>query len=589
MRISHAPGWSHLFAFVAFLLPLNFVTKLSAELKTWDGKHSIDKIDVTVVYFVPKDREPLPDWKERVNYFCRRIERFHEREFQGQSTMRATMRAEPFRSARSTDQLRNGDANFIFFQTLGEVDEALQFARGERSAFPILLVLSEINWKPLDDFFRVKPIDSGWKFEGNYSNGRHFPGAESGGARATYIAGRGVGWGLVSADGWRVPYSGSDCVVYHEGCGHTVGLPHPEPGNNSVMSLGQYHGWISESWLDEAQKKRLGWNPPEKPFDRKTDLFSTFTALPEPRVPKPNEPVSLKLTWPEPARVKSCRVRLQTDVLGPWLEVASFTPSESDLRPDKLNLGRFDRATPVSYRVDAVLDDGRDVELWGYFQVREKTDVGPTPPAGTASSDVKRVTDKLAEKPARPQDAIDLLALVDVSKDKVSAEWQKESAQLLSPKAFGARLELPYQPPDEYELTVIAEPLDEPNGLLLGQRSGANRFAALLSYSAGKGEPANALENIDGQNVGNASTVRREVLVKGRPSQIICTVRNGSVTVTCDGHELIQWRGDSKRLSLSDYWKTPNEATLFLGAYDCRYRFSRVTLTPLSGEGRKLR
>lgn len=499
------------------------------------------------------------------------------------------MRPEPFRSARSTDQLRNGDANFIFFQTLGEVDESLSFARGERTAFPILLVLSEINWKPLDDFFRVKPIDSGWKFEGNYSNGRHFPGAESGGARATYIAGRGVGWGLVSADGWRVPYSGSDCVVYHEGCGHTVGLPHPEPGNNSVMSLGQYHGWISESWLDEAQKKRLGWNPPEKPFDRKTDLFSTFTALPEPRVPKPNESVSLKLTWPELARVKSCRVRLQTDVLGPWLDVALFTPSESDLRPETLNLGRFDRATPVSYRVDVMLDDGRDVELWGYFQVREKAEAGPTPPVSATSSDTKRVTDKPAEKPARPQDAIDLLALVDVTKDQVSGEWQKDGVQLLSPKAFGARLELPYQPPDEYELTVIAEPLDEPNGLLFGQRSGANRFAVLLSYAAGKGEPANALENIDGKNVGNASTVRREVLVKDRPSLIVCTVRKDSVTVTCDGHELIHWRGVPKRLSLSDYWKTPHETALFLGAYDCRYRFSRVTLTPLSGGGHKLR
>lgn len=590
MRISHAPGWRHLLAVVAFLLPLNFETILLAELKTWDGKHSIEKIDVTVVYFVPKDREPLPDWKERVGYFCRRIERFHEREFQGQSVMKAVMRPELFRSARSTDQLRNGDANFIFFQTLGEVDEALQFAGGERTAFPILLVLSEINWKPLDDFFRVKPNgDGGWKFEGNYSNGRHFPGAESGGARATYIAGRGVGWGLVSADGWRVPYSGSDCVVYHEGCGHTVGLPHPEPGNKSVMSLGQYHGWISESWLDEAQKKRLGWTPPEKPFDRKADLFSMFTAWPEPRVPKPNEPVSLKLTWPEPARVKSCRVRLQTDVLGPWLDVTSLKPSPSDAPPDKIDLGRFDRATPVSYRIDAVLDDGRDVELWGYFQVREKTDVGPTPPTGTASSDAKRVTDKPAEKPVRPQDVIDLLALVDLSKDQVSGEWRTDGTQLLSPKAFGARLELPYQPPDEYELTVIAEPLDEPNGLLLGQRSGGNRFAALVSYAAGKGEPANALENIDGKNVGNASTVRREVLIKGRPSQIVCTVRKDSVTVMCDGHELLHWRGDPKRLSLSEYWKTPNETTLFLGAYDCRYRFSRVTLTPLSGDGRKLR
>lgn len=561
----------------------------SAETKTWDGKHSIDKIEVSVVYFVPRDREPLPDWKDRVSYFCRRIERFHEREFQGQSVMTTVMRSEPFRSARTTAQLRDGDANQIFFQTLGEVDKELAFGRGERTAFPILLVLSEINWKPLDDFFRVKPNgDGGWKFEGNYSNGRHFPGAEAGGARATYIAGRGVGWGLVSADGWRVPYSGSDCVVYHEGCGHTVGLPHPEPGNNSVMSFGQYNGWINESWLDEAQKKRLGWKPPERPFDRKSDLFSAFTALPEPRVPKPNEPVSLKLTWPESARVKSCRVRVQTDVLGPWLEVAGST--KLDLaRPDQIELGRFDRATPVSYRVDALLEDSRDAELWGYFQVREKPDVGPTPPSA-ASSELNRVAETPSKKPARPQDVIDLLALVDVEKDQVSGQWQKEGNQLLSPKGLGARIELPYQPPDEYELTVIAEPLDEPHGLLLGHRSGGQRFTTLIHYPAKANDlPQSALENIDGQNVGNASTVRRELLVKDRPSQIVCTVRKDSVTVTCDGHELLTWQGDPKRLSLSDYWKTPHDNALFLGTYESRFRFSRVTLVPLSGEGRKLR
>lgn len=504
--------------------------------------------------------------------------------------MKTVMRPEPFQSARTTQQLRDGDADFIFFQTLREVDGELQFGRGERTAYPILLVLSEINWKPLDDFYRVKPTADGWKFEGNYSNGRHFPGAEAGGARATYLADRGVGWGLVSADGWRVPYSGTDCVVYHEGCGHTVGLPHPEPGNNSVMSFGQYYGWISESWLDDDQKKRLGWQPPEKPFDRKADLFSTFTALPDPVVPKPNEAVSLKLTWPEPARVKSCRVRLQTDVLGPWLEVASLAQKPDDVRPDQIAVGRFDRATPVSYRVDATLEDGQDVELWGYFQVREKPEIGPTPPASLTSLDSKRVAESPAKKRPRPQDAIDLLELVDVEKDKVAGQWQKEGNQLTSPKEYGARIELPFEPPEEYELTAIVEPLDEPHGLLFGHRSGGNRFVTLIHYPVnGRRSPMSALENIDGQNVGNLSTVRRDVLIANRPSQIVCTVLKNSVTVACDGHELLNWQGDLKRLSLSDYWKTPNETTLFLGAYDCRYRFSRVTLTPLSGEGRKRR
>jgi hypothetical protein len=30
----------------------------AAEVKTWDGRHDISKIEVTVAYFVPKDRHP---------------------------------------------------------------------------------------------------------------------------------------------------------------------------------------------------------------------------------------------------------------------------------------------------------------------------------------------------------------------------------------------------------------------------------------------------------------------------------------------------------------------------------------------------
>ena len=31
------------------------------QLKTWDGQHRIDEIEVTMVYFVPIDGVPLPD------------------------------------------------------------------------------------------------------------------------------------------------------------------------------------------------------------------------------------------------------------------------------------------------------------------------------------------------------------------------------------------------------------------------------------------------------------------------------------------------------------------------------------------------
>ena len=557
----------------------------AAEVRTWDGRHDISKIEVTVAYFVPKDRHPLPDWHDRVSYFAKRIEKFHAREFDGQSTLQAKVLGQPITSARTTEQLRAGDPNFIFFQTLREVDQELQFGREENAAFPILLVLSEINWRPLDDFFRVSPSDGELQFEGQIINGRHFPGARSGGSRATYLADRGVGWGLVSADGWRVPYSGTDCVIYHEGVGHPIGLPHPEPQNSSVMSLAQYRGWLSESSVDETQKTRLGWKQPEEKFDRSADLFSSFAAIPTPLAPKPNEPVSLQFNWPKNAHVSSIRCRVQTEIEGPWVLTSEVSPSAEDASaPKTISVGSFDRETPVSYRVDTTLKTGETVELWGYFQVRESTSGFLRP---------RRSVTELASKAAttaQPQESIDLLALIDPTQDAVAGEWQVVSGGLESPKRFGARLEIPFEPPAEYELTVIATPLDEPNGLILGQLLNGRRFLTLINHNVQQEKAASALENVDGQNVRNSvTTLMADLLRKDRPSQVIVTVRNDSVVVRCDGRTIIDWQGKPEQLSLGDYWETPNKNSLFLGAYDCRYRFSRVSLATISGTGKPLR
>lgn len=586
----------------AIVVLISKVGFLSAT-NTWDDAYDTSHIEVTMVYFVPSDRVPLSDWRQRVDYYSKRIEQFHGREFQGQSKLTTVVSPEPFISGLSTSQLRVGDANQIYYRTLNEVDRRLKFAPSrteamqERKAFPILLVLSEINWRPLDDFFRMKSTRDGFVFEGNYSGGQHFPGATSGGARALYNPSRGIGWGLVSADGWRVPYRGSDCVVYHEGCGHTVGLPHPEPGNGSVMSMGQYRGWISESWLDKEQKTRLGWVPEEVPLDAQIELFSTFRAIPSPLVPQPGQAVRLNLDFPSDAEVKSLRVQFQTSVTGPWVELPQQWQGAA---PEFASLGKFDRPTPVSYRVDATLMNGETEELWGYFQVRRDARKPPLPvPIGAMAIDLlkepKAGTDVRLQR--MPTSEINLLAMADQTRSKEAGDkqsslwsignWTWSEGALISPKQFGARLQLPYSPPDEYRLTVVLEPLDHPNGLLVGNVVGGNQFATLFSYLTPNGY-ASAVENIDGRNVGNETTVRESVFSRGQISQLVVTVRKNGISMMVDGRKLINWQGKPDRLSLSDYWATPNKKAMFLGAYDCRYRFHRITLEPISGEGQQL-
>jgi hypothetical protein len=558
--------------------------------RTWDGKYDTSNIEVTVVYFVPADRKPLVDWRDRVDYFCKRIEQFHQREFQGQSLLKTIVRSQPLISESTTAELRLGDANAIYFRTLDETDRRLEFTkqRSDRDdTFPILLVLSDINWRPLDDFYRLRPADgSTYEFEGNYQAGQHFPGAASGGARAAYLDDRGIGWGLVSADGWRVPYRGSDCVIYHEGCGHTVGLPHPDVGDGSVMSLGQYQGWINESWLDKDQKSRLQWAPDaEATSDAQVELFTSFRAVPNPLVPTPDTPVMLDLDWPDGAKVESLRVRFQTSLDGPWTEVAQSWELDA---PTTAVIGKFERPTPVSYRVDATLRDGATAEIWGYVQVRERPEM-PVEPRVLSTDLVLGEQSTNSETGDRwnPEQEVNLLAMIDTDRAWSQGKWTNGPQGLESPKGFGSRIELPYTPPDEYRLCVVLEPLDEPNGLLLGNRSGQNRFVTLFSFATPQGAMS-AIENVDGRNVGNETTFTGPLFVKNRISQAIITVRKDRVTMAVDGRAIVNWKGESQRLSLSDYWKTPNDSALFLGAYDCRYLFHRITLAPISGTGKPL-
>ena len=150
--------------------------------------------------------------------------------------------------------------------------------------------MSEINWREMDDFRRIAFVNGMPAFDGSLdAEGRHFPGAQSGGSRATYSAEEALGMGLTSADGWRVPYSGSDSAFYHEAVGHPIGLDHPEPMDDSVMGIAQHKFWINQTWVNPSQKRALGWTDetgvkvvrlPDKA--RTSDLFTAFTATPEP-------------------------------------------------------------------------------------------------------------------------------------------------------------------------------------------------------------------------------------------------------------------------------------------------------------------
>ena len=343
---------------------------------TFDGKYPIETINLSVVYLVPKDRTPLVNWRERVDYFLKRIDAFHRRESAGRSRLLIQLHPEPLLVGKTSrgDQGHGSESNLRSFDARGALGPEMAPRRsrvpdpaGPQRHQPARAgrLLSDARGQRCPDL------------RGEYRRaGEAFSRGGVGQHRATYHADEGLGMGLVSTDGWRVPYSGSDCVVYHEGIGHPIGLPHPEPADDSVMGTGQYRYWIIQTWVTASQKKALGWlagskEEPGKPPSRQPtkDLFSAFTAIPRPIAPAHNELVSLDFTWPADAKLREIKIRVQTELRGPWQSI----PIQTDVKPPtSLPIGSFDRPTPVSYRVDVVLEDGQAAELWGYFQVAKR-------------------------------------------------------------------------------------------------------------------------------------------------------------------------------------------------------------------------
>ena len=91
-----------------------------------------------------------------------------------------------------------------------------------------------------------------------------------------------------------------------------------------------------------------------------------------------------------------------------------------------------------------------------------------------------------------------------------------------------------------------------------------------------------AIENIDGQNVGNESTIEGSLFKRGRISQISVTVRKTGVQMMVDGNQIVNWQGRPEQLTLGDYWNTPDSSSIFVGAYHSRFRIYRVTVDELS-------
>jgi hypothetical protein len=183
---------------------------------------------------------------------------------------------------------------------------------------------------------------------------------------------------------------------------------------------------------------------------------------------------------------------------------------------------------------------------------------------------------------------IDLLKLIDLEKDKVDRPWTFEEGKLVSAGRPFSRIQIPYIPPEEYEIHAVVEARTHGNLLNMGLAVGERQFMLILDGNAGG--VSSGLDLVDGRSFYiNETTVKGPLSEPKKQVEVAISVRKERIAVRVGDKTVIDWKADYARLSLYTSWKMPDSNTLFLGAWSNTVVYHKLHLKPLSPGGRKLR
>jgi serine/threonine protein kinase len=182
-----------------------------------------------------------------------------------------------------------------------------------------------------------------------------------------------------------------------------------------------------------------------------------------------------------------------------------------------------------------------------------------------------------------PRQAVDLLSLVDPSRDAVRGKWYFEADALVSPEETYGRLQLTYAPPEEYVLELVAARRAGEDCLTVGVVAGGRQPLLIFDQGWDRGTGLGYIDGRRGHETEAARATR--VFTRPEPVRVLIVVRRSHITAACAGRVLIDWRGDFQRLSHSPLWAVPDENSLFIGAFRSSFAISKLRLIPISGTG----
>jgi len=229
----------------------------------------------------------------------------------------------------------------------------------------------------------------------------------------------------------------------------------------------------------------------------------------------------------------------------------------------------------------AVILRGQARDAEAREEERRRVPVGAAPsPAGEPLREAPPAT--VGRRSAEPAD---LLALVDADEDAVTGSWTRDGRSIVSPKLPFARLQLPYQPPAEYELALTVTRLEGKDSFNVGITTPGRQACLVLD-----GTEEGGLSGLD--QVGGKWFRDNETSYKGgifrplTPTRVLVSVRKAAFRVSIDDRLIIDWKNpDYTKLSLYREWSVWTRRAIFIGSHESSFRIDEIRVSPLGSEG----
>jgi len=197
------------------------------------------------------------------------------------------------------------------------------------------------------------------------------------------------------------------------------------------------------------------------------------------------------------------------------------------------------------------------------------------------SAEIKKLDDVLGRQADATSGFINLIPRIDPAKDTVAGQWVVEKGILKCLGGNEDRIEIPYEPPDEYDFRITFTKVGT-NCIVQNLSKAGAPFIWVMGAGGGF-----TFHYVKGAGIGaNKTTVQKPGIKDKHRYTSIVKVRKNGVEAVLDNKTITKWDTDYSDVEPAPFWALRSPRLLGIGAGASKAEFSAVEVKEISGPGK---